>query len=228
MNKLAHVTRILLLLLLGPFPCRAEVVVYPAPQGEDLSADYALEVDGQPVDIYLARVTDVKDSSDWLVKPGQLGGPYSFASFDMSDPVTVRVTSLKGDLDELVIRPVASGIKPTVNGNTATHQRGQNGRSPAVLQFDTPGLDFIIVPFRFIIRDIKLNRHRAPPGAQLIGLHDRSPQRAGRGRIAGLTIVGVEILTADNEDLRHLLGRENARQRPSPNRQRKSDQSQKQ
>ena len=146
MNKLSHVARILLLLLLEPFPCRAEVVVYPAPEGEDLSADYALEVDGQSVDIYLARVTDVKDSREWLVKPGQLGGPYSFASFDMSGPATVRVTSLKSDLDKLVIRPVAYGIKPTVNGNTATFTLEKpsklsiepNGRLDALLLFANP------------------------------------------------------------------------------------------
>ena len=146
MKKLSHGARIFLLLLLGPFPCPAEVVVYPAPEGEDLSADYALEVDGQPVDICLAHVTDVKDSSEWLVKPGQLGGPYSFASFDMSGPVTVRVTSLKSDLNKLVIRPVAYGIKPTVNGNTATFTLEKpaklsiepNGRLDALLLFANP------------------------------------------------------------------------------------------
>ena len=98
----------------------AHVVTYPAPPGEALSQDYALEVNGKRVDIYLAKLTDVQDPPSWGLKPGQLGGPYSFASFDFSGNVTVKITSFKKPLDKLVIRPGSSGITPVIEGNTVT------------------------------------------------------------------------------------------------------------
>jgi len=34
---------------------RAEVVTYPAPDGEQLSTDYAVEADGKPVPVYRVK-----------------------------------------------------------------------------------------------------------------------------------------------------------------------------
>jgi len=97
----------------------ARVVTYPAPHGEPLSQDYTLEVNGEPVAIYLAKLADVQNPPPWALKPGQLGGPYSFAYFDFSGSVTLKITSLKKPLDKLVIRP-SYGIRPVVQGNTVT------------------------------------------------------------------------------------------------------------
>lgn len=97
-----------------------KLIIYPAPEGEILSEDYTLEVNDQPVDIYLAKIADVENPPDWLLKPEDVGGPYSFTYFDFSGEVTIKITSLKKSLDKLVIRPLSAGIIPEVSGNTLT------------------------------------------------------------------------------------------------------------
>jgi len=85
----------------------AEVVTYPAPEGETLSSDYVVEVDGKPVAVYLAR-TQHEDKR-----------PYSFAYFDFSGTVTVKIkTALP--LNNLAVLPSKYGIKPTINQGEAT------------------------------------------------------------------------------------------------------------
>lgn len=70
---------------------RGTVVTYPAPQGEALSTDYVVTVNGQPVDVYTARVNDPPfDHLDY-------GGTYSFVQFDFDGRATIRVHS-PGDL----------------------------------------------------------------------------------------------------------------------------------
>jgi len=97
-----------------------KLIIYPAPAGEILSKDYTLEVNGEAVDIYLAKIAEVENAPAWALKPENVGGPYSFSYFDFSGEVTIKVTSLKKPLDKLVIRPLSAGIKPKIEGNTAT------------------------------------------------------------------------------------------------------------
>ena len=83
------------------------VVIYPAPKEETLSTDYIVEVDGKPVPVYLAQ-TQHRDKK-----------PYSFAFFDFSETVTVKIkTSLP--LDNLAILPAKYGIKPVIGKGEAT------------------------------------------------------------------------------------------------------------
>jgi len=98
----------------------AEVFTYPAPEGESLSQRYTVEVDGKPVDVYLAPVTDVASDrlEPWMVQPGTLGEAYSFATFDFSGSVTVTVRSLKAPLNNLVIRPKSAGMQYKVEDNS--------------------------------------------------------------------------------------------------------------
>lgn len=66
----------------------AKVVTYPAPQGQPMSQDYPVAVDGKPVDVYIAPT--------WKHSYGPpFGGPYSFASFDLSGQAEVRITTDK-------------------------------------------------------------------------------------------------------------------------------------
>ena len=120
MRKYSTLKSLILLGLLAFGRTHAKIITYPAPDGEPLSEDYQLEVDGEAVDIYVARVTDVEDPPGWAIKPGQLGGPYSFAYFDMFGTVTVKIKSLKKPLHKLVIRPQFYGIDPKIKGNTIT------------------------------------------------------------------------------------------------------------
>jgi hypothetical protein len=84
-----------------------EVIVYPAPQGEVLSTNYIVEADGKPVAVYLAQ-TQHEDKR-----------PYSFAYFDFSGTVTVKIKS-SFPLDKLVVRPDKYGIKPAIDHGEAT------------------------------------------------------------------------------------------------------------
>jgi len=69
---------------------RATVVIYPAPEEEAVSSDYAVEVNDQPLHVYTARVNDPPfEHLDY-------GGTYSFVSFDFQGQVTVKIRSLDG------------------------------------------------------------------------------------------------------------------------------------
>ncbi len=87
----------------------AKVVTYSAPAGETLSADYKVQPAGRQVDVYMARVLDPPFAS----KRWDHGGSYSFANFDMSGRVVVRIVSKKS-LRNVVIRPLSFGIQPTL------------------------------------------------------------------------------------------------------------------
>jgi hypothetical protein len=84
-------------------------VTYPAPVGEALSEDYEVRVAGRKVDVYTARVLD----APFAGKQWDYGGAYSFANFDMSGPVEVRIVS-RQSLSNVVIRPRSYGIQPTL------------------------------------------------------------------------------------------------------------------
>jgi hypothetical protein len=86
-----------------------KVVTYPAPAGDFLSSDYSVQAGGRKVDVYGARVLD----APFAGKEYDYGGPYSFANFDMSGPVAVRVTSER-PLGNTVIRPASAGVRMTV------------------------------------------------------------------------------------------------------------------
>ena len=81
-------------------PAADQVVTYPAPTGEPLSADYQVTANGQRVDVYTARVLD----PPFAGKQWDFGGPYSFANFDLAGRATVRITSPRS-LRNTVVRP---------------------------------------------------------------------------------------------------------------------------
>ncbi|MFH6768823.1 glycosyl hydrolase family 28 protein [Gaetbulibacter aquiaggeris] len=114
-----------LFIALGNTACSTDtknstIIIYPAPSNEILSKDYTLEVNGQKVDIYLAKIADVENPPSWTLDPKDVGGPYSFSYFDFSGEVNIKITSLNKSLDNLVIRPLLAGIEPKVDGNTLT------------------------------------------------------------------------------------------------------------
>ncbi|NQT00632.1 MAG: endo-polygalacturonase [Planctomycetes bacterium] len=100
----------------GAATSTAKIVTYPVPAGEASSSDYQIQVADQKVETYMARVLD----PPFAGKRWDYGGPYSFANFDMSGSVVVRIKS-KRSLRNVVIRPQSYGIKPTlVNDHTLT------------------------------------------------------------------------------------------------------------
>jgi len=91
----------------------ATLVTYPAPEGAALSDEYSVSVNGRPVDVYLAPVYE----PSFIFSGRPFGGPYSFAYFDMAEPVEVRVRTEK-PLDRVRILPESRGIQPVVEGDT--------------------------------------------------------------------------------------------------------------
>lgn len=87
----------------------ADVVTYAAPAGESLSAEYEVWVDGKRVDVYTARTLD----APFAGKEWDYGGPYAFASFDMTGEVAVKVVA-KRSLREVAVLPASAGVVPKV------------------------------------------------------------------------------------------------------------------
>jgi hypothetical protein len=86
------------------------VVTYPAPEGEPRSPDYAVEVNGKPVDVYIARVNEFPhDKLDF-------GGNYSFVQFDFAGTVKISIRAVGRNLDRLKIQPASAGVKFSVKG----------------------------------------------------------------------------------------------------------------
>ncbi len=108
---------------------RAEVVTWPAPQGEPLSADYSVEVDGNAVPVYPVQ-THLRDKK------------YSLAYFDFSGSVTVKIKS-KLPLDHLAILPAKYSIKPTVDHDEATFTTDK----PFNISFEPTGADSPLLLF---------------------------------------------------------------------------------
>ncbi len=75
----------------------ADVTTYPAPAGEAVTNDYAVTVNGKPVDVYAAQTE-------------HFDGDYSFASFDFSGTVEIRVTSTE-PLDNVLIQPASFAVQ---------------------------------------------------------------------------------------------------------------------
>jgi hypothetical protein len=94
------------------------VVTYPAPTGEGglaKSDDFAVSVNGKPVDVYQVRV----------LKPHTWGGDYgpqqfehaSMAYFDFEGAVELEVEA-GVPIDSVTIRPLSAQIEPAVEGST--------------------------------------------------------------------------------------------------------------
>ncbi|MHB8900019.1 MAG: glycosyl hydrolase family 28 protein [Thermoguttaceae bacterium] len=101
-------------LALWAWAASAEVVTYPIPEGEVPSTDFEVWVEGRKVDVYTARTLD----PPFAGKQWDYGGPYSFASFDMSGEVTVRIRS-KRSLRQTVVRPASAGVTPQFDDDHA-------------------------------------------------------------------------------------------------------------
>jgi hypothetical protein len=100
------------------------VSVHHAPTGEELSRDYTVQVDGQDVPVYIAKVAsadrtlrframdDKAHSADYFEAA-------SFAYFDMNAPVIVKVTCPTA-IKSAKLLPSSYNIYPTLHGNSIT------------------------------------------------------------------------------------------------------------
>ncbi len=81
------------------------VVTYPSPPGETRSGDWAVEVNGRSMFCHTVGTLN--------------GGPASFASFDFSGTVTIKVISTR-PVNTAKALPASFGITPMVNGKEIT------------------------------------------------------------------------------------------------------------
>ena len=106
--------------LLLPSPSGADVTIYPPPDGEPASADYAVTVYGEPTFCYTSY--QFADESDERIA-GRPVSPISFCYFDIDGEATVSIGFLDGlreagvDTSSVVVRPLAHGITPEVVDN---------------------------------------------------------------------------------------------------------------
>ena len=94
--SLAFATLLFFVLVQGDLRA-AIVMVYPAPQGEELSQDYAVQVDGQDTPVYVAKVAPADPQSRWKAMDDKKNSAdyfekASFVYFDFTG--TVRIRSL--------------------------------------------------------------------------------------------------------------------------------------
>jgi hypothetical protein len=128
-------------------PSEAKVSVHPAPAGEPLSHEYAVQVGGVAVPVYPCRVSAVPLNQIWPGYQRPLGQTEiaAFACCDCAGPVSVQVTP-KREIESVAIRPLSRNIKPSVeNGRISFKVSGPgpltvelNGRRNALHLFISP------------------------------------------------------------------------------------------
>jgi polygalacturonase len=105
------------------------LVIYPAPGGVEFSTDYSVEVNGNPVAVYTARVNDPPyNKLDY-------GGTYSFVSFDFRGRVKVRICGDR-QVKAVQIRPLSKRIQSRALDSTTAELTLDR---PANLSFEPEG-----------------------------------------------------------------------------------------
>jgi hypothetical protein len=112
-------------LLTGTPPGRAALVrVHAAPDGEALSGDYSVKVEGQEVPVYVARVAPADPGGRWKAMDDKANSAdyftkAAFAYFDMQGPATVTVTCPEV-IQSAKVLPSSFNLTPTIQGRTLT------------------------------------------------------------------------------------------------------------
>ena len=103
-----------------------DVVVYPAPEGEELNAKFKVSVNGMDVPVYNARICTEdqqgRHRAGILAEADLAYDITAFASFDMKKgPVSVTV-SIDDPIFTAKILPTSFGIMPVIKGNAVSFE----------------------------------------------------------------------------------------------------------
>ncbi len=114
---------------------KSSVMSYPAPEGEQPSDLYKLKINGTPVFVYEARVSARPENQAWpgYQRPLDQTELAGFAYWDMTGPVEIEIES-KRPLEQVIVRPLALGIKPLVESNTISFTI--NDPAPVVVEIN--------------------------------------------------------------------------------------------
>jgi hypothetical protein len=102
----------------------APVRVHRAPEGEVLSKDYKVSVEGQEIPVYSAKVAPAEPAKRWKAMDDKAhSADYfeqaSFAYFDMEGPVSITVTCPE-EVKSAVVLPTSLKIEPQVREKAIT------------------------------------------------------------------------------------------------------------
>ncbi len=98
------------------------VAIAPAPQGERLSDQFQVTVDGRPAPVYVVRVAPREQDRRWKAMDDKANSALyyeeaSFVTFDMNGPVRI-VVSCNEPVRSVRILPSALAIRPSVRNST--------------------------------------------------------------------------------------------------------------
>ena len=100
------------------------VRVYPAPEGEQLSKDYSVEVEGKSLPVYVAKVAPAEPALRWKAMDDKAHSAdfftnSAFAYFDMDGAVSVTVRC-PDPIRSVKLLPTSFNLHPTLRGNSVT------------------------------------------------------------------------------------------------------------
>jgi hypothetical protein len=109
-----------------------QVVTYAAPEGNEPSDLYTMQVGGKDVFVHPARVSAMPVNQVWpgYQRPMDQTEMAAFAYVDLQGPAEVVLQSSR-DVEEVTVRPLSLGIVPDVQGNT--------------IRFSLPGPSHVVV-----------------------------------------------------------------------------------
>ena len=104
------------------------VRIHPLPAGEAASGDFSAVIGGERATPWLCRVSAMPYNTVWPghQRPLEQTEPASFLSFEMQEPVEVRLTANR-PFAEAVVRPLNKGVQPRVSGREIAFTIAQPG-----------------------------------------------------------------------------------------------------
>ena len=104
------------------------VRIHPLPAGEAASGDFSAVIGGERATPWLCRVSAMPYNTVWpgRQRPLEQTEPASFLSFEMQEPVEVRLTANR-PFAEAVVRPLNKGVQPRVSGREIAFTIAQPG-----------------------------------------------------------------------------------------------------
>lgn len=119
----------LLFVVFFPFLAFPKVILYPVPDGEPISKDYIVKINGQSLSVYQARVSAMPVNQVWpgYQRPLEQTELASFCYFDADETVTIEIRSAI-PVKNVTIRPLSYNIKPIVKGNRISFKISRPGQ----------------------------------------------------------------------------------------------------
>jgi len=102
----------------------AAPTIYPAPEGEALSPEYSLKVEGRTVPVYVCKVAPADRERRWKAMDDKTNSASffetaAFAYFDADGPTHLKITAAE-PINSAIFLPSSYGLLPKVSGKQAS------------------------------------------------------------------------------------------------------------